>query len=577
MLINQVWQPLGGTRQAFIYPYLRKPDLLSSNSCLICTPEQIVLIDAGALVSQTHDLARVIRDCEREKHRPVVIYLTHCHIDHTLQLASHRQIWTTASVWIAAQEEGADYLLEGDRFKTIAELYGVPFPSLQPDIRLFTGQDRKKKMTRRIALAPGVLLTLRIESIDAGPGQTIVRQTASLGGGDHLEIYPARGHSPDSLCIRAGEVLFIGDLLAAANPMVAGISGWHRDDYLATLGQVRWLLEHLPIRFCYPGHGGVIPADKALEIFVRLEQKTAALGDVRPMNEDRLFQITDYALELIDEAEEVFSAIAGRLLYTAYQLERLEETEAANRCRLAMDMDCIDACLLDFRELCRCLDAGKIRRVEFAHAALAVVEKLRSLFDPRPLGAIVPRSLVNRGTAMLLDFIGVAGGRRNLEEFIPADVNALIHEVVEAWHGGAERDASVIDDADDDGKYLAALILRIGHRPEAGRSDLVFTPAEDLPFIRLAAGRFTDTFLDFLCWLGRRRPSGLVVATAAVGESCRIDIFPAGRDNPPLSAHEEARLRSFNRRFCLCGMQLRVQPGGFGLAPADEETPGERR
>jgi glyoxylase-like metal-dependent hydrolase (beta-lactamase superfamily II) len=122
-------------------------------------------------------------------------------------------------------------------------------------------------------------------------GQTIVRQTASLGGGDHLEIYPARGHSPDSLCIRAGEVVFIGDLLAAANPMVAGISGWHRDDYLATLGQVRWLLEHLPIRFCYPGHGGVIPADKAREILVRLEQKTAALGDVRPMTEDRLFQI----------------------------------------------------------------------------------------------------------------------------------------------------------------------------------------------------------------------------------------------------------------------------------------------
>jgi glyoxylase-like metal-dependent hydrolase (beta-lactamase superfamily II) len=144
LLINQVWQPLGGTRQAFIYPYLRKPDLLSSNSCLICTPEQIVLIDAGALVSQTHDLARVIRDCEREKNRPVVIYLTHCHIDHTLQLASHRQIWTTASVWIAAQEEGADYLLEGDRFKTIAELYGVPFPSLQP-ISVFSPDRTGKK------------------------------------------------------------------------------------------------------------------------------------------------------------------------------------------------------------------------------------------------------------------------------------------------------------------------------------------------------------------------------------------------------------------------------------------------
>ncbi|NLX53138.1 MAG: hypothetical protein GXY72_13670, partial [Deltaproteobacteria bacterium] len=61
--------------------------------------------------------------------------------------------------------------------------------------------------------------------------------------------------------------------------------------------------------------------------------------------------------------------------------------------------------------------------------------------------------------------------------------------------------------------------------------------------------------------------------TAAVGESCRIDIYCAGRDNSSLSAHEEVRLRSFNRRFCLCGMQLHVQSGGFGLAPVDEETP----
>ncbi len=44
MLINQIWQLLLGTRQAEIYPYLRKPDLLSSNSCLIRTPEQIILI-----------------------------------------------------------------------------------------------------------------------------------------------------------------------------------------------------------------------------------------------------------------------------------------------------------------------------------------------------------------------------------------------------------------------------------------------------------------------------------------------------------------------------------------------------
>ena len=119
MLINQIWQPLPGTRRSEIYPYLRKPDLLSSNSCLIRTPEQIILIDAGALASQTADLARIIKECHGERFRPVIIYLTHCHIDHSLQVTSHRQMLPTASVWIAIQEKGAGYLTEGIQEKPL--------------------------------------------------------------------------------------------------------------------------------------------------------------------------------------------------------------------------------------------------------------------------------------------------------------------------------------------------------------------------------------------------------------------------------------------------------------------------
>ena len=350
LLINQIWQPLPGTRRSEIYPYLRKPDLLSSNSCLIRTPEQIILIDAGALASQTADLARIIKECHGERFRPVIIYLTHCHIDHSLQVTSHRQMLPTASVWIAIQEKGAGYLTEGDQRKTIAELYGMIFPSMQPEIRLLTAQDRERRALRRINLAPDVQLMLQMESVPTDLGRPLIRQTISTGGSDELEIYRAPGHSPDSVCIRAGEVLFIGDLLAAANPMVAGISGWHRDDLIDTLQQVLWLLDNMPIRFCYPGHGGIIPADKARDILQRLQLKTSRLSDVAEMNESRLFQITDFALELIDEAEEVFSSIAGRLLYVAYQLEQLEEKLPP----IAVERLChgADRCLMLEQKIC---------------------------------------------------------------------------------------------------------------------------------------------------------------------------------------------------------------------------------
>jgi glyoxylase-like metal-dependent hydrolase (beta-lactamase superfamily II) len=570
LLINQIWQPLPGTRRSEIYPYLRKPDLLSSNSCLIRTPEQLILIDAGALAAQTADLGRILTECHRERSRPVIIYLTHCHIDHSLQVSSYSQRMTTASVWIAIQEEGANYLTEGDPRKTIAELYGMTFPSMQPDIRLLTAQDRKRGSLRRINLTPGVLLTLQTQAIPTNPGHMLFRQTISMGGGDDLEIYPAPGHSPDSVCIRIGEVLFIGDLLAAANPMVAGISGWHRDDLIDTLQQVLWLLDNMPIRFCYPGHGGIIPADKACDILQRLQHKTCRLGDVIQMNEERLFQITDFALELIDEAEEVFSSIAGRLLYVAYQLEQLEEEDAAERARTAMNMEQIDACLLEFRNLCHSLDAGKIRRVEFAHGALYIVEKIKSLYDPRPLSAILPQSLINRGTSLLLDFIGIANGYRNLEEFIPTDLNALIDDVVQAWQSNPHLDSSIIDYADNYDTYLAALVLRLGHEPVANRPTLCFAPLDDIPYVRIAAARFFDTLLNFLEWLKQADPSSINIATGIDRTSPFITVMPRGRDGSSPTLHEGKKINSFHRRFRMCGLILKTQKDGFLLTLVED-------
>ena len=571
MLINQVWQPLPGTRQAQIYPYLRKPDLLSSNSCLIGTPDQVILIDAGALTAQTADLSRILKECQLERSRPVIIYLTHCHIDHCLQVGCHRQMMTTACVWIAIQEEGANYLIEGDRRKTIAELYGTNFPSVQVDIRLLTVQDRKRGALRRIHLSPGVLLTIQTESIPTNLKQPFIRQTLSIGGGDDLEIYPAPGHSPDSVCIRIGEILFIGDLLAAANPMVAGISGWHRNDLIDTLKQIKWLLDTLPIRFCYPGHGGIIPVDKARDILQRLQLKIDRLGDVTEMNEDRLFQITDFALELIDEAEEVFSSIAGRLLYVAYQLEQLEEEDAAQRCRTVMQMEQIDACLLEFRKLCRLLDAGKIRRVEFTHGALHIVEKMKSLFDPRPLSAILPQSLINRGTSLLLDFIAIANGCRNLEEFIPADLNVLIEDVVQAWQANPHLDVSVIDQADDYDKYLAALVLRIGHEPVAGRPLLHYTSLKNLPFVRIAAGRFFDTLFNFLEWLKHANPPSIDIAAGLDGNSPLITVMPSGRAVSSPTPYEGKKINSFIRRFRMCGLILKPQKDSFHLTLVEDQ------
>ncbi len=565
MLVNKVWQPLSGTRQAEIYPYLRKPDLLSSNSCIIRTPEQIILIDAGALASQTADLCRILKECHQEKPRPILIYLTHGHIDHALHANDYRQILTTASIWIGIQEEGAEYLIQGDPRKTIAELYGMNCPSLKTDIRLLTAQDRQHGNTRSVHLSDAVSLTLDTEMIQTDSEQTSFVQRVSIGGGEYLEFYPMPGHSPDSVCIRIGEILFIGDLLAAANPMVAGISGWSRDDFICSLRLILWLLDTKPVNFCYPGHGGMLPADKARDILQRLHQKADRLGNIVEMNEDRLFQITDFALGLIDEAEEVFTSIAGRLLFVAYHLEELEEEDAADRCRKAMQMDQIDACLTDFRNLCLSLEAGKIRRVEFAHGALHLVEKIKSLFDPRPLSAVLPQLLINRGTSILLDFIGIANGCRNLEEFIPTDLNALIEDALHQWQSSPRSDASIINYADDYEKYLAGLVSRIGYGPVTERPELSFSPADNIPFVRVAAARLSDTLLNFLEWINQDDSRYIKIITGMDNGSPFMTLVPQDRDGSSPNHYDEKKINSFSRRFRICGLLLKQENDGFRL------------
>jgi glyoxylase-like metal-dependent hydrolase (beta-lactamase superfamily II) len=572
LLINKEWQPLPGTHAAEIYPYLRKPDLLSSNSCVIRTPQQIILIDAGALPAQTHELCGIIRKCYQEQPRPVLLYLTHCHIDHTLSINNFRQMLEPGSVWIAIQEEGARYLTRGDSRKTIAELYGIDCPSSRPDIHLLTGQDHVDGSIRCIDLPSDVPLTLKTEIIPTREDQSLLCQKISMGSGDYMEFYPIPGHSPDSVCIRIGGILFIGDLLAAANPMVAGISGWNRDDLIQTLRQVLWLLDNRPVAFCYPGHGGILPADKIRGILRQLQEKTRRLGDMMEMNEDRLFKITDFALELIDEAEEVFSSIAGRLLYVAYQLEKLEEEEAADRCRSIMPMDEIDACLTDFRHLCFELDGGKIRRVEFAHSVLHVVQKVKSLFDPRPLAAVLPQTLINRGTRLLLDFIGIANGSRNLEEFIPTDLNALIGDMVQQWKHPPQLDNSIIDYADDYDKYLAGLTSRIGYGPVGKQPVLSFEAPDNLPLVRIAAARLTDTLLNFLEWLKQSDPQSIRIAAGMGERSPFIEILPKGPDGSfPIPDHEK-KLNAFQRRFRICGLILKPDNEGFRLNIAEHES-----
>ena len=84
LLTPLTWQPVPGAGGAQCYPIIRKIDTISSNSYLLRTPDALLLIDPGGLAEQADHLASVIEECRKEHDLPLVVFLTHAHVDHFL-------------------------------------------------------------------------------------------------------------------------------------------------------------------------------------------------------------------------------------------------------------------------------------------------------------------------------------------------------------------------------------------------------------------------------------------------------------------------------------------------------------
>lgn len=552
-LQNRQWQVVDGTRQVRIYPYLRRPDILSSNAYLFDTPEQIALIDPGAQADQSQELLDVVRTLLAERPRPLMIYLTHCHIDHALHTGLYQPLRREAPVWVAIHQAGAETLATGDPKRTVSDLYNVQFNPVAPDILLlpptFAG-----KSQRTILLPDRQTIPVFTEELRTATAVPFYRKTIPLGGADFLEWYPTPGHSPESVCMKVGRLLFIGDILSAINPMVAGLTGWSQQDFIHSTTHIIWLLENTDIAWCCPGHGNVMPAAQVIDLLRKVRKQAERLTNIAEVNVSHLHRTTEYAREILDEAEEVFAAMAGRLALLAFHLEDLEEEKLAGQYRRLLDADKIEECLQSLRDLAADLTAGQRMEVDFAVRALAIFQKIGTLFDQEKLRGVIPAALSNRAKTLLLDFINSARGLRNPEELVATDLNGLVAETLQDLLKSPHDDDTILETADDEGKFLAALATRLAYVPLFEEVRLTFAPGHALPLAHLVAARIADTLADLLIFLAGRdcREIGL---SAACGEGiCEIEIRCPGKELRETLG--EAKWKSFTRRFGMGGLTL---------------------
>jgi glyoxylase-like metal-dependent hydrolase (beta-lactamase superfamily II) len=496
MIDSNVLQSVPGTKGIKFYPYIRKIDLMSSNSYLLSGAEQIAIIDPGAIDDQLDRLFEIIAAMVEEKPRPIVVYLTHAHLDHCYQLKRLKDFRNLGDILVAAQERGAEALETQDSKMTLAGLLGKELAGISVDVRLLSNRDTLAEREFHLQFNDTELAYLT-KSIKIPHGPVLNSQIVALSKDDPLEIYHIPGHSPDSICFRVGRLIFLGDLFFAPNPGVAGAFGWSQSDLLSSIQKVLWILERKNILLCCSGHGRTVDVDTAWTTLRSMYQDVLSLSSLEEITPEWARNTAAYAEYLIRELERLFTIIIGRIVYISHVLDELEEINEADNLQSLINADQIDELFWNFNQFARELHAGKKLEWELVHKAGQIVGKLGAIYENRMLSSFLDQYLLKRVNRILDDYTVTYRGFSPTYYVTDVDINAAIGEVLEYAEYKVYEDEAILD-ANSHEDYIWALRTRIAHVNPFKNTSLAFEEDQSLPSVRMDKERFTEALVDVL-------------------------------------------------------------------------------
>jgi glyoxylase-like metal-dependent hydrolase (beta-lactamase superfamily II) len=558
MMEHQVWQAVPGLYHGSIYPYIRKPDVISSNSYILADPGQIIVIDPGGLPEQAAVLAQEISLKRDAQERPIFIYLTHSHLDHCLQLMHSTEIRDAGPIVIISHVKGADALEGKDTRATTADLMGHEITSLVIGGRLFgpagqnVGHDCVQDKMNLQFMLPETVRSVRA-------GVDLRCQTVTVPGNTGITCYHTPGHSPDSICIQAGRILFTGDLLFATSPGVAGLHGWDHRELMASIEKALWLLDHAGLEYCCPGHGRILDVGTARQTLRAVQKEAASLGGIPEITPDRARMMAAYAADIMAEVDRLFTIIAGRLMFVSHILEELEECGEADRVRSLIDADSMEGFLVEFNRFSQEFHAGTKREIHVALKAGQITAKMARCFDRGCLADVIDPSFIRRASRLIQDYSLTFRGFEPLSSPVPVLPVGIVREGIHSIHRTPFEDDAIIH-ADDDETYLRALIARIAHvNPLEGMECAV--AGDDA----LSCLMDRDRFLDLLRSLFERYSlTGVTrLAIQVTGGKGIVRISISSPENHP-AIFSETGERFLRRSVMLCGGSIQAGDDGSG-------------
>ncbi len=530
VLVPQQWQDIPGTINARIYPYIRKPDILSSNVYILQIKDYFVLIDTGASQEVMDTVCNILSATIQSRERPFLIIFGHAHYDHIYQGLVDRRFETYGRPVFICHASGTDLLRTGDTRYTQADLVDLPIPPFIVDMSLFqvaiNGSDHLER------ILPGFMKKSNkytiFDTIE------LVSEELWFPDGQSLTFWAMPGHSYDSIAIQIGGLLHVGDIPFALNPGVAGIYGWDREEFARTLQRLSWILDHYEIGIVCSGHGNAFSGNDFRPVLQKLIHSVTNLSDIALFDKGRVDLAIRHAMDLMDEVQRLFPIIAGRIMLLRYHLEELEEYETAQELERILPAQDIEKTLDEFNAMYRHYQEGNLPELQVILKALQTFQKIRSFLSGHDLDHLVDPSFVRRTNRLFSDLLSTIQGVIPTATRMPVNLVEILYDITR------KQNASVSDDdllhfADDMDFFQRALLSRLTEFQNRREIQCIIEAPEYECIIYADSERITDSLNALLDYYSIYNAHQVRIRIHMTGDSVQISLIPEGKDwNPKL-------------------------------------------
>jgi len=472
MIEQGKWTPVSGANNFNVFPFVISPNVNCCNTFLIFSKNGFFLIDSGADAGLVEKLNAAAKEKDPDEKLPVIIFLTHCHFDHTgLITEKGKNLLGKRPHKLLCHKKCAEALETADDWITLSALSNVKLNPLKSDITLFGD-------VKETDVFAGV--TLRED--DSRPFVFDI----NFSGSGTVQIISTPGHSPDSCCVLVGDALFSGDLLLATAPFTAGIPGWDAKALISTLSYLIDFTEKNPQLGFFPGHGIVMDSSKGLYLLQKALSQCESLQNIAVYDSQRKEFIAEYGHALIDDLTEKFESLVNHLNYLADHLNYLEEKEAADEIKKILDKKRVRSFLEDYELMQVALRSGKKKEMELPFKVLETLAKLKKLVDFNELENIVDPFLLKRMKILVSDFQKAAHGHVFMDNAEQMDLSERFDNVIRKTFNplgekdGAEIDLDIIPH--DEAGFLKHLIKQIAYTPKFKKIKITksFNPKKEI-------------------------------------------------------------------------------------------------